>query len=73
MGSQKDFDAMADACIRAGRLVKSHGSTELQAAMRFALFVLGREMAESAIHAEQSEAQHDATAPFARVFEKQFM
>lgn len=39
---------MTEACIEAGRLVRRHGSPDLQAAMRVLLFILGGEAAKRA-------------------------
>lgn len=45
MSDQREIDAMAEACIEAGRLVMRSGSPTLQAAMRDLLYRLGRDLA----------------------------
>lgn len=46
MRADADLDAMTEACIEAARLVRLHGSPDLQAAMRVVLFILGGEAAK---------------------------
>lgn len=47
VSSEDDFDEMAEACLEAARLIERHGSPELRNAMRIALFILGREIAQA--------------------------
>ena len=70
MGSQRDFDAMAEACIKAGQLVKEHGSFDLQAAMRVALYVLGREIARQEARRAESGGRKSSGEAFSRIIGK---